>query len=569
MNDLSSLRFLFYQQQSFIILRFKILLSSMKALIIEQASIENRHIAPRGYRTACVLSDSDIIAHWPTNNRFLAVCSTGGKVLVVLASHLRKIYVDFASCEPTDVSLYQLVEYLKFHDLESKTLFERQNNEDLQFEGLLSILTLGDVQLALNNAKNSSLPGAPLIIDGIRYDDQAATSLSLEYKSSTPFKDCLNPAWKFCAALTIALAVATAKKLVEADIKLCFTSCLYSPDLVLRAFLRRNRVNTVSFDMDVYDRKYVRVMSSRGEDWLHRRKLNALGIAPADTTTVYKFCAEYIEKHILGTSAMNYSPMSTSMESKDRLREWIISCPIVYYSSSPDEMISLQQQAVDAGLSNDFKGGMATEEDGIQHAFDTAHILNRRLLIRLHPRLGKEARSCAVSDRRNSLVGFCEDLKKNNEGKVTVIYPEDKVNSYELAFNACLSLSLRSTIILDLRMLGLNAYLTGSVNGLINSVPIRARKLPSLSLISCRKRSLDICLASDMIEFYNYHRAGKLNLFKRNANLLVAMAISNNSSHLLLNCIGSSPADMVADSRRLNLHKGRINHIRSGFRAFT
>jgi hypothetical protein len=567
MHDFSGLHFLFYQKRSFIVLRVKILIATCRALILKQEPSNKRHIAYRSYSTACVLSDSDLIPHWPTNNKFLELCSAGDKVIVILASQLRKIYVDFSSCNPTSVTLYELIEYLKFHDLDSKTLFERRKKGNLQFQGLLSILTLDDVQLALNKAKNSSLFGAPLIIDGISYDGQAATSLSLEYKSSASFKDCPNPAWKFCAALTIELAVATAKKLVQADIKLCFTSCLYSPDLVLRAFLRRNQIHTINFDMDVYDRKYVRVMSSRGHDWLHRSELNALGIAPADAKTVYNFCAEYIDKHILGRSAMNYSPMCTSIESIVRLREWIISNPIVYYSSSPDEIISLQQQAIDAGLNNSFIDGMATEEDGIHHALESANILNRRLVIRLHPRLGKEARSTAVSDRRNSLVGFCDDLAKNNEN-VIVVYPEDKVNSYELAFNAFLSLSLRSTIILDLRMLGLHAYLTGSVNGLVNSVPIRAKKLPSLSVLSSAQDNLDLCLASDMIEFYNYHRAGKLNLFKGNAKLLVAMAIANHSSHLLLNCTGSSPADMVANTRMLNLHRGKINDIRTRIKAF-
>jgi len=180
--------------------------------------------------------------------------------------------------------------------------------------------------------------------------------------------------------------------------------------------------------------------------------------------SMFSFARDYINRKIIrGESFLAYSTASSDKGEQVKIINYAERHrrTITYYTSSPDEQYVKSSQYdnyyLQAGLLTHGSALYKDEYDLLSDLLVFCEEGNRALIIRLHPRLGHEKRSGRIS---SSLIRFHEVIERfcsSSEYKPLVIAPETNVSSYWLGSKSEVNIFFRSSIGLELSLLGFPA----------------------------------------------------------------------------------------------------------------
>lgn len=181
----------------------------------------------------------------------------------------------------------------------------------------------------------------------------------------------------------------------------------------------------------------------------------------AKPETMFEYTRLYVQNKIInGNTHWSYSfgfrPCNSVIEFIDNYNsEWPTA---VYFTSSPDEQNPMRYTSSILELSS---GKRCEQVVRYKDEFDflsdlIKYCINNKikLIIRLHPRLGSEARSKSISSHYKIFVDLVETNRANS---VMLLQPEDKTSSYWLAAISDLTFFFRSSIGIELNLLGIHS----------------------------------------------------------------------------------------------------------------
>jgi hypothetical protein len=175
------------------------------------------------------------------------------------------------------------------------------------------------------------------------------------------------------------------------------------------------------------------------------------------------FCTSYLQRRISGNDTHSYSPQNESTPETLHLQEWIDaqklkgSIIIAIFTSSLDESTYMQlaYEHESCDLEHLHAPAFVSQEEWLLSTLN--YLVGRHsdvsVIVRVHPRMGKDARGLGSSPRYESLKKHLITLSQE-ASNVYVVHPEDKVSSYSIGHDSDLILNAWSTIGLELAMLG-------------------------------------------------------------------------------------------------------------------
>lgn len=172
----------------------------------------------------------------------------------------------------------------------------------------------------------------------------------------------------------------------------------------------------------------------------------------------------YIRQKVIdGQSSQAYSTGYSDQSSLQDISRFISRQvkTLVYYTSSPDEQFGNLELYPDRLLQNGLLSrGVRLFADEYQMIIDLCSFARSNgygLIVRLHPRLGSESRCAEVSTARNVFMDLLSSLRYDFDNSILIIPPEMPVSSYWLGAQGSVNIFFRSSIGLELAMLGFPA----------------------------------------------------------------------------------------------------------------
>ena len=269
---------------------------------------------------------------------------------------------------------------------------------------------------------------------------------------------------------------------------LCLSTSVYSLDWVCRGFAL-TRGHEHLFVMNVSDGvPRCQVNSSYSHDLVLRRQLQEDEIYYQDfLINAIDYALGYLVTRLSARSAHTYSPLTTQLSELERVGELINANPKsnlwVYYTNSPDELISISHDHQHSGAAEflpwDSSGVVQNEIEALHTISHMAHQHNAMLVIRQHPRLGPEARSSFLSSEYHVLADCCRRLEKMYPKRVLTFEPWSSINSYELALHSDRVVSFRGTMPLEVSLLGIRPLVLAVNKGYMNfAIKLHSERAP-------------------------------------------------------------------------------------------
>jgi len=169
------------------------------------------------------------------------------------------------------------------------------------------------------------------------------------------------------------------------------------------------------------------------------------------------------DKVIGGQSSQAYSTGRSDQACLQEVSQFIArqEKTLVYYTSSPDEQFGNLENYPEELLQNGLLSkGIRLFADEFVVITDLCHFAQLNgygLVVRLHPRLGSESRSAEVSTARKEFIDLLTSFQNACVNSILVIPPEMPVSSYWLGAQGSVNIFFRSSIGLELSMLGFPA----------------------------------------------------------------------------------------------------------------
>jgi len=225
----------------------------------------------------------------------------------------------------------------------------------------------------------------------------------------------------------------------------CITSTILTADPLYQEMLRILPVEPHSTNIAIHNVQHARYEYNTPE-------------------SMFSFARDYINRKIIrGESFLAYSTASSDESEQAKIIKYAERHrrTITYYTSSPDEQFGNSMQYdnyhLQAGLLTHGSALYKDEYDLLLDLLAFCQESNRALIIRLHPRLGHEKRNGRIS---SSLIRFYEVIERfcsSSEYKPLVIAPDANVSSYWLGSKSEVNIFFRSSIGLELSLLGFPA----------------------------------------------------------------------------------------------------------------
>jgi hypothetical protein len=194
---------------------------------------------------------------------------------------------------------------------------------------------------------------------------------------------------------------------------------------------------------------------------ISKHNIQAIGYEYAEPNIMFRLAKDYVEQKMLcGLSSQAYSSSDSSPEVRAEVESYTKNYKhtIVYYSSSPDEQPihfpDLHPYELQTGLISSGSAIFDNEFICIENLFYFCRKHNFGLIIRLHPRLGIEKRSRKESTSRATFLNLISHLNKDSHFCGKIILPECHLSSYWLGGIASLNVFYRSSIGMELMLLG-------------------------------------------------------------------------------------------------------------------
>jgi hypothetical protein len=228
----------------------------------------------------------------------------------------------------------------------------------------------------------------------------------------------------------------------------------YSFNYALKALASSFGVPVVYFWSRTADPGQIAIYTNSKADILLRRGLSASPASFQSTSTIIEFCLNYLTtKLIRRNSTQMYSP-----QGNQSLRHQLLPPEInyiTYFTSSPDELRSSDSIfSLEPIYFKENRTLFLSEHDVIRHLAEFCGQRRLTLVVRLHPRLGREART-GFKHESSSLSGFLA-VRREFQGRNDVIFidPETPICSYSLGRHSLANIFWWSTIGIELAMLG-------------------------------------------------------------------------------------------------------------------
>ena len=228
----------------------------------------------------------------------------------------------------------------------------------------------------------------------------------------------------------------------------------YTFNLALKALADSLNVKVVNFWSRSSDPGFIAIYSNLKTDIFLRRALSASPASFASTTVAIDFCTRYLrQKLVKRSSSQMYSPRG------DKSLRLKILPPhtryITYFTSSPDELRSSTSIfALEPLYLKNSVTLFESECDVIRHLAGFCATEGLVLVVRLHPRLGREQRSGFLHQSSALQVFTSLQQELSHLSHVVFIQPETPVCSYSLGLDSLVNVFWWSTIGIELAMLG-------------------------------------------------------------------------------------------------------------------
>ena len=182
-----------------------------------------------------------------------------------------------------------------------------------------------------------------------------------------------------------------------------------------------------------------------------------LALLPQQINHIYKD----LLNHFLGIGSHQYSPSSVIGDNRSLLEK--LNIPknkkiLIAYNSSEDEILGYNHLASVMGWEQMDETANAFENqlEWLKEISEFAENSNDyHLIIRLHPRLGKNKRENKVSTHYEELKEILDKPTGQRFKNVTIIWPEEQISSYSLLDFADLVLVSWSSVSIDVGRLGI------------------------------------------------------------------------------------------------------------------
>jgi hypothetical protein len=235
--------------------------------------------------------------------------------------------------------------------------------------------------------------------------------------------------------------------------RLAINNC-YTFNLAFRSYASCLSLPVVNILSRSNDPGYVAIYTNSKSDIFLRRALASSPASFASPSTTVDFCFRYLRtKLIKRKSSQIYSPRGDKA-----LRLSLVpfgSRYITYFTSSPDELRNSDSiSSLEPLFLKTRRSLFADEFEVIRYLsrFCTQHQLN--LVVRIHPRLGLEARS-GYRFESPSLVSFIAlEQELAPRANITFIHPDSPICSYSLGRYSLANVFWWSSIGIELAMLG-------------------------------------------------------------------------------------------------------------------
>jgi len=256
------------------------------------------------------------------------------------------------------------------------------------------------------------------------------------------------------------------------------STSVYSLDWLCREFLQ-NRGHDHMFlqYLDISERPACKIYHSVPDDLYLRRKLQAaMRCNNQLLSAAIKYAENYLKSRLSPKSSHTYSPILSEIQSLATIfsaRNLDPGRPVwVYFTSSPDELVSIQHAYLSSGMSSVIPWSkthyIRDEFHALEVVIEMASKMNANLIIRHHPRLWADKRSPFVSSSYREL---CQVIRQSSQGldlNLHICEPWEEVNSYELAILADKVISFRGTMPLEASLFGIKPVVLAKDQGVMN-----------------------------------------------------------------------------------------------------
>ena len=214
--------------------------------------------------------------------------------------------------------------------------------------------------------------------------------------------------------------------------------------------------------------------------------LQEIGYEYGTAKMMFDYARAYIEKKIIvGGTNQSFSIAGIPKdEAKTKIQRYISEhgSVICYFTSSPDE------ESIDMHYADNLCERSKIRK-GIQNFSNESELLtsickyckenNKGLIVRFHPRMGARNRVSSQAHRSSGLE-ILSNVIEEVYPETLIIEPEDPISSYWLASQEINALYFKSSIGIELCMIGITAFSPNGADSLSNTgYPFQVNSLPS------------------------------------------------------------------------------------------
>lgn len=411
-----------------------------------------------------------------------------------------------------------------------------RNHPQIKFISAYDLVTKDDFNAIRKNTRSLGLSS---ILEaesyGIKLAPHWSVDLSLDCKtllddiiSNTPPETVLR-SLAFHSFLALEALHCLCNKQGNEPMQFISTS-VYSLDWICRQYILNKGSRHVFVQMLSRDPKpFAKVYKSVPEDLFLRRQVQAYHAGcNALLLPSIEYAEKYISARLASSSSHTYSPLKSEV---GVLAEILAGSQVdsgkplwVYYTNSPDELVSIAHAYHSSGISGLIPwadtGFIRNEVEALTIIIELAHSMNVSLVVRQHPRLWCEQRSQFVSSTYESLSTLLRKHQVRCPGVVTIIEPWEPVNSYELAILSDKVISFRGTMPLEVSLLGIKPIVLARDQGIMNywirdhaeAAPKTLEELEQLLYGNSTNRFSLAEICSYLIQFYLLNQYGTVKL---------------------------------------------------------
>ena len=329
------------------------------------------------------------------------------------------------------------------------------------------------------------------------------------------------------------------------NIPLIISTSVYSLDWICRDYALKKGYMHRFATSTPFNREHsnlLKIHKSYAEDLHTRRSCQEnLSVNSRILDEAVEYGLFYINSRFHSLTSHTYSPLDSSFA---ELLPYLKKCNNVdkklwvYFSNSPDELKSIDHSIRESGTTNLYctreSGAAQSEEEAIKLLARLAVKCNAELVVRLHPRLGRDQRVKKESSALQGLLNACREAHGPEHGPVNIVMPEDKINSYILGILADKVICFRGTMPLELSLLGIKPIVLAKEKGFSNFwIKIHSDSAPKSSLELQRQLEDPVNLykpselATFLIEFWTIFKLGEISLNDNTTQKLVSAIYSD------------------------------------------